>query len=115
VDGPGGETAAPGDHARGFQAKDGAKAFSTREHTVAHGAVNGVRLHGRRREKMFESFVSESSAGGEKLLDFRCHSIEDFTLLGQGIVIRGRRIVKDVAFRFETGAAGFLFGRSRWK
>jgi len=74
----------PGDHARGFHAEDGAEALAAREHAVAHSAVDRVRLDSGRREKVLESFVGEGDALGEKLLDFRSHSIDDFTLTAVG-------------------------------
>ena len=57
---------APGDHARGLHAEDGAEALAAREGAVAHGAMDGVRLGGRGGQQALQRGVGERSAGLEQ-------------------------------------------------
>jgi len=56
------------DHAGGFHAEDGAKAFAAGEGAVAHGSVDGVRQGVGRGQEAFESGIRELRAREEQSL-----------------------------------------------
>src|SRR5882724_1822050 len=56
--------------ARGFEAQDGANAFSAGEDGVTHGGVDGRRLGGGRRQQLFERGIDSEAVVFEKLGKF---------------------------------------------